>query len=680
MNTYALLVGVNYYLPNKLPNGLYYKSLGGCVQDITKVEQFLRNVVGVSDEHLIKLTSSHSDGEQPAEPPEQWPTYANIVAAFGKLASMIESGDQVYIHYSGHGGRCPTTPAFHEIKGAEGLDEVLVPMDLGDSEGRYLRDTELHYLLQRLVDKKCFLTLVLDSCHAGGATRARLFDHAEKETTVRGVSVIDDTPRPLESLVGSPQQLVDTWAASFDHNGSQRSVKPESGWWLEPRGYVLLAACRTSEYANEYPFEGNEKNGALTYWWLDSLKQLRPGSTYKMLHDRVLARVRAQFPDQTPQLQGEGNRIVFGREEVHSQSGVTVIENLGSDRIVLNAGQAHGVERGARFSVFGLDQKDFTQSETRMATVKVVDAGAASSTASILNLVEGAVIEPGCQAVLFDVGRRRLRRKVRLVGLIDYLETIDRIKEVVVTASNGFLEMVGEGEWADYLVTVRDGRFVICHANGLEIEDLTPAIPIAAADSVGLIKRLVHLARYDHVRALQNDGFTSFADKVLVELTGPSGDSRNGILSVEEGEVALLRVRNNSDLVLNFTVLDIQPDWGISQIYPSRAAAFESLDPGQEFKLPMRVRLPEGYSEGIDMIKVLATKETTSFRWLELPAMEVAAKRSGTALQDLYATMASEEAITRQVEVLAGPDLEWSAHQVEIEIKAAKVLAGTAEF
>ena len=43
MNIHALLIGINYYLPNRLSNGLYYKSLAGCVQDVTRVEQFLRN-------------------------------------------------------------------------------------------------------------------------------------------------------------------------------------------------------------------------------------------------------------------------------------------------------------------------------------------------------------------------------------------------------------------------------------------------------------------------------------------------------------------------------------------------------------------------------------------------------------------------------------------------------------
>jgi hypothetical protein len=119
---------------------------------------------------------------------------------------------------------------------------------------------------------------------------------------------------------------------------------------------------------------------------------------------------------------------------------------------------------------------------------------------------------------------------------------------------------------------------------------------------------------------------------------------------------------------LNVTVLNLQPDWGISQIYP-KGAAFEPLDPGKGFKLPMRVRLPQGYKKGTDVIKVFATIETTSFRWFELPAL-LTQKRSGETLQELLSAFASEKSISRQVEVLASPELEWTVRQVEIETKA----------
>ena len=161
---HALLIGINHYLPNRLPNGLYYKSLFGCVPDVNLVEAFLRRDLHLPNENITRLTSSTPDaGDEPPEPRSQWPTYENIVNAFKRLTEVAQPGDQVFIHYSGHGGRAVTTDQFKDIKGQSGIDEVVVPMDLGDSEGRYLRDTELHFLLQNMVQKKLYVTLVLDS-------------------------------------------------------------------------------------------------------------------------------------------------------------------------------------------------------------------------------------------------------------------------------------------------------------------------------------------------------------------------------------------------------------------------------------------------------------------------------------------------------------------------------------
>src|SRR5512139_1951705 len=102
---YALLIGIDCYLPNQLPGGYYYPSLGGCVRDIKHVEAFLVSRLGMTPERILKLTASPGDGKQPAEPREQWPTYENMVAKFKQLLAIANAGDQVYIHYSGHGGR-----------------------------------------------------------------------------------------------------------------------------------------------------------------------------------------------------------------------------------------------------------------------------------------------------------------------------------------------------------------------------------------------------------------------------------------------------------------------------------------------------------------------------------------------------------------------------------------------
>ena len=115
------------------------------------------------------LTASISN-DGPVEPEDVWPTYANMVKAFQQLTQTVQPGDQVYIQYSGHGGR--TTTMFPALKGETAFDEGLVPLDIGDPDNpdaRYLRDVEMHNLLQDLVDKEVRLTVVFDCCRSGGA-------------------------------------------------------------------------------------------------------------------------------------------------------------------------------------------------------------------------------------------------------------------------------------------------------------------------------------------------------------------------------------------------------------------------------------------------------------------------------------------------------------------------------
>jgi Caspase domain len=150
-NLYALLIGVDRYLPNQLPGGYCYASLGGCVRDINHVEQFLRRKLGMPQECILKLTATNAGRSQPLEPRDQWPTYENMVDRLKQLTTMAHPGDQVYIHYSGHGGRATTV--YPDLKGANGSDEALVPTDIGNSEARYLRDVEMAHLLKTMVDK-----------------------------------------------------------------------------------------------------------------------------------------------------------------------------------------------------------------------------------------------------------------------------------------------------------------------------------------------------------------------------------------------------------------------------------------------------------------------------------------------------------------------------------------------
>ncbi|HMN30842.1 MAG TPA: caspase family protein, partial [Caldilineaceae bacterium] len=444
-NLYALLIGVDFYFPNQLPGGGSYRHLGGCVRDVTHVEAHLRDRLGLSADHIFKLSATNAGGAQPAEPPQQWPTYANMVDAFKQLTALAQPGDRVYIHYAGHGGR--TVTAYPDLK-SDGLDEGLVPTDIGDAHARYLRDVEMHYLIQAMVEKGLVLTLVLDSCHSGGATRA-----VEGEilgAVPRGISEIDTTDRPADSLVASKAELETAWQGQS--TAQSRAAKSVSGWLLEPKGYTLLAACRASEFAFEYPFNGRESNGALTYWLLDSLRQVGPTFTYKMLQDRILAKVHGQFAQQTPMLQGEGDIVVFGADRIKPYYAVPVlkVENNG-ERVQLNAGEAHGLTRGAQLAVYPPLTADLSNEAGRIALVEVTDIDAVESWAKVVERLNAQTpIEPGAQAVLLNLANLNFQRNVAL----DIADSALRqaMETAIQTQGKGFAKLAGAGDPVHFVV------------------------------------------------------------------------------------------------------------------------------------------------------------------------------------------------------------------------------------
>lgn len=693
---YALLIGIDHYLRNRTAEGSY-PSLGGCVRDIGLVETFLRDSLKLPDERIVKLLARDTGGKQPEGSAETWPTYENMVAAFKKIANLAQAGDQVYIHYSGHGGRAKTI--FPKLKGERGLDEALVPTDIGNPKTRYLRDVEMAHILQTMVDKGLMVTIVLDSCHSGGSTRGGTRGGA----AVRGIGRPDHTPRPADSLVATEQELVATWQKVS--GGNTRSVKVGSGWLLEPQGYVLFAACRASEFAHEYDVESKLRHGALTYWFLDSLKQLGlgPNTSYKMVHDRIIAEVHSLFEDQTPQLQGAKDRVVFGSEPLQPQYAVNVMAvDLGQKKLRLNTGQVQAVREGAVFAIYPPGHTDFSRPDQSLALVSISELGSTDSWADITKLTNADKIVAGSQAVLLDPGLK-LQRKVRLVpqalpANIDQDKALKAVESTLARDASRFALLATGDEPVEFQVAANDqAEYEIWDQAGNLIKNLRPPIAINAPNAATrLVKRLIHLTKYRNVRQLGNyDVNSPLKGKLKVELTGkqrdydpvdpptpqPFADPGNTPV-LKMGEWTFLRVQNKSSQVLNMTVLDLQPDWGIEQIFPSGAAAFEPLDPEQEIVLPLKTSLPEQYESGTDVIKVLATVGATDFRALALPSLDQpprpipkgpvlrgGAPRAASPLDDLLAAITSDQPAKRHVAAGTNPTREWVTAQVELSVE-----------
>jgi hypothetical protein len=147
--------------------------------------------------------------------------------------------------------------------------------------------------------------------------------------------------------------------------------------------------------------------------------------------------------------------------------------------------------------------------------------------------------------------------------------------------------------------------------------------------------------------------------------------------TLKVGEWTFVRIQNHSDQRLNIATLDLQPDWGISQVYPSGPGdKFIEFEPGQVVTLPLQASLPDGYDQGTDVLKVFATIGSPNFRWLELPALDqpLAAKgisrdAASDPLDQLLAALAAEQPPTRNLDLAAAPSKGWVTAEVEVRVQ-----------
>jgi hypothetical protein len=697
---HALLIGTDFYIPGYLADGQSsYPSLKGSVRDIEHVESFLRNELQVPTERITKLTATNLEADAQQEPPEPsqaWPTYENIVAAFEGLMEAAQPGDQVYVHYSGHGGRAPTLVP--ERKGVDGVDEALVPTDIHRPGTRYLRDIELTLIFQRMVDRGLHLSVVLDSCHSGGAVRGAA------DVAVRGLGIIDATPRPGDSLVASTGDLADMWQRLTPT--TTRAVGVGSGWLPEPRGYVLLAACTASQSAFEYAFQGEQRNGVLSYWLLDSLRTYGHQISCRVLYDRILAKVHSQFQYQTPQLQGEGQNPLFGAGAVAAPSFMPVLEvDISRQRVRIGTGEVVGIRAGAQLAVYPFGTTRFGDATNRQALVTITDVGATSSWADVTAVFGAAALTQGAPAILVDPGTARLRRTVGFARRTDLPEGTqqDAALEAVRQAMTGnpWLAPAAPGETLDYQVAVNErGEFELWDPAGQPILNVTPPVRISDSDAAAIqVRRLVHLAKYHTVQQLANyDVFSTLRGKLRVELLGIQADYNprdpprpmpfrgpGHAPVVPNGLWTFLRIRNESSDNLLVAVLDLQPDWGIAQVWPTGIGdLFIEFEPGHEETLPLQAELAQQYAEGRDQLKVFATSEPINLRVLELPALDQPvvrsaardlrrAGRSPNPLEDVLAALVVDPPpgtpVPRKFSAATVSGQDWTTAAVEVIIQ-----------
>jgi hypothetical protein len=229
-NKKALLIGINYTGTSR--------QLYGCINDTTLIKERLSKNGFTSMNILTDLTSKKA-------------TRDNILAELKNLLVNSQSGDLLFLLYSGHG----SYTIDRNNDETDRRDELILPCDL-----KIILDDELKSIIQTNLKSDVTLFAMFDSCFSG--------------------SVLDLKYQYMDTL-------------NYDNY-------TENDKTLETIGNVfMISGCNDKQTSMDSVFN-DQANGAMTWSLLESLKQ-KPNCTWRELVKNMRDLLKKNNYQQIPQ-------------------------------------------------------------------------------------------------------------------------------------------------------------------------------------------------------------------------------------------------------------------------------------------------------------------------------------------------------------------------------------------
>ncbi|KAM0544700.1 hypothetical protein ACHAPJ_011687 [Fusarium lateritium] len=268
-------------------------------------------------------------------------TYDGILNAWKELINKTSSEDAVVIFYAGHGGlvedsaKSPdySTPARYQF---------IVPVDYNaptknDDAAPFngILDVQMSHLLHETTKRTHNVTTIFDCCHSGGMARDPVHPDLAQVRSVGKVKHRDVTKRVADLR---RNKSIPSSDGKLDAEGNKLAVR--------------IAASQSSLPA----WENSGSNGwagsmtkALSQALTEALGSKDTGmASWKTIMTLVRERVKADFPQQHPHVDGPSVRRLFSLGESNSTS--FVLKMVGNDP-TLEAGRVSGVHEGNVYSL-----------------------------------------------------------------------------------------------------------------------------------------------------------------------------------------------------------------------------------------------------------------------------------------------------------------------------------------
>ncbi|HYP54297.1 MAG TPA: caspase family protein [Pyrinomonadaceae bacterium] len=196
-------------------------------------------------------------------------TSSNVTAAISGAASKLDTGDMLWISYSGHGGQVPDTNGDEK----DGFDETWVLYD------RQLVDDELYALWSQFAPGVRVL-VTSDSCHSGSVVRKIIYDQLKNSPIASAAPAAD----PLAGTRAMPEDAQKRTyrknKATYD--GIQKTFR--SGEKIAVNASILLmSGCQDNQLSSD-----GTRNGLFTQTMLKVWNGGKFSGRYAAFHKTIL--------------------------------------------------------------------------------------------------------------------------------------------------------------------------------------------------------------------------------------------------------------------------------------------------------------------------------------------------------------------------------------------------------
>ena len=564
----ALLIGINDYL-----KGPESWDLRGCVNDVEMTRDLLVGKFGFPEGNIKTLIDGQATAAGIVQAVEEW------------LIAATKPEDIVYFHFSGHGSQVQDRDGDEKD---DNKDEILCPADmqLGDIN-TVITDDQLKELFERIPSNN--VTIVLDACHSGTATRDLSLSRA------RFIAFEPQAPAS-RGVVLSPKLT----GGSFEVDPLQ----------------VAVSGCKPDQTSADAWIRDGYYAGALTYHWIEKLRQAPADISYEALLEGVRRDLKAKKYTQIPQVDGDGERSLFGGAiDAASEVPFLVVEAVEDQRVWLGEGAAQKVTKGSVYALYPKGESQFTG--PGLGRLKIVEVYPDKSAGIAL---DSLVVEPGLRARLTDY-------KLPLEPLKLLLEGPQALQRAVgdALARLDFVGVVEPGMHFDHRLRLRDktGLEAALTVDGVE----GPAV--SGAGAAGLVEALKspleNAYTLKYMSRLENPAPT-FQVSVWAHKAAASSPNAVALELAEAPDEKLIQARIGDTLRFNFkanrdcylAMINVGTSGKVYILFPNPLFPDGRIEAGKVYRtrrfrgdpdaeVPLTISIDSESKPGRELVKVIAS-------------------------------------------------------------------------